>query len=187
MPPPTGSARRYADALFSIARERDTIDAWAAELASLRALASTRQGLRVLESPDLSPAQKRRAVEAAVGPLSRETAALLDLLLRRKRARLLPALAEAYEERVRAHRGIALAVVTTAVPLDQADRELIARWLRARLSRQVEIREQVDPEIIGGVVVRVGDQLIDASVRGRLERLRRRLRGDLRDELQPAY
>jgi F-type H+-transporting ATPase subunit delta len=186
VPAPSGSARRYADALFAIARERGTIDAWTEELAALRALATNRDGMRMLESPDLSLAQKREAIQAAAGPLSPETVALVNILLQRKRVELIPGLADAFNERSRAYRGIELATVTTAIPLEEADRRMITQWLAARIGRTVEIEEHVDPEIIGGVVARVGDQLIDASVRGQLEQLRRRLRGDLRDDAQPA-
>jgi F-type H+-transporting ATPase subunit delta len=186
MPAPSGSARRYADAIFSIARDRGTIDAWADELTALRALATNRDGMRMLESPDLTLAQKREAVQATAGPLSPETATLVDILLQRKRVELIPALADAYNERARAHRGIELATVTTAIPLEEAERRMITDWLSARVGRSVEIEEHVDPEIIGGVVARVGDQLIDASVRGKLEQLRRRLRSDLRDDAGPA-
>ncbi len=186
MPAPSGSARRYASALFSIARERGTIDPWAEELGRLRALAANRDAMRVLNNPELGLDQKMRVVDAAAGPLSHETAALVRILLERKRVELLPALADAFNEQARAFRGIELATVTTAIPLEEADRQLITQWLSTRLGRSVEIEEHVDPEIIGGVVSRVGDQLIDASVRGRLEMLRRRLRGDLHDDVQPS-
>jgi F-type H+-transporting ATPase subunit delta len=186
MPAPSGSARRYADALFGIAQDRGTMDAMAAELAALSALAMNRDGMRMLESPDLSNARKLEVVEQAAGPLSPETLRLVEILLQRKRGEILPALADAFNERVRAYRGIELASVTTAIPLEEQDRQLITQWLSARRGRNVEIEERVDPEIIGGVVARVGDQLIDASIRGRLEALRRRIRGDLRDDARPA-
>jgi F-type H+-transporting ATPase subunit delta len=186
MPAPSGSARRYAEALFSIARDRGSIDAWADELAQLRALAMNRGGMRVLESPELSLAKKEEIIQAAAGPLSPETTALVKILLQRGRVELIPALADAFNERVRKHRGIELANVTTAVPLEEAERRLVTQWLNARLGQTVEIEEHVDPNIIGGVVARVGDQLIDASVRGRLETLRRRLKGDLHDDVRPS-
>ena len=178
MPAPSGSARRYAVALFSIAQERGTIDAWADELSRLRDLAMSRDGKRLLESPDFTLVQKVAAVEATAGPLSKETAALIRILLKRKRVLLIPALADAFNEQARIQRGIELATVTTAIPLEEPERQLITQWLSSRLGHTVEIEEHVDPEIIGGVVARVGDQLIDASVRGRLETLRRRLKGE---------
>jgi F-type H+-transporting ATPase subunit delta len=100
---------------------------------------------------------------------------VVNLLLERKRVELLPQVAQAFADRVRRHRGIEMAEVTTAVPLGDAERELIAQRLTQYLQKQVEMTTRVDPDVIGGVVVRVGDQLFDASVRGKLERLRRRL------------
>jgi F-type H+-transporting ATPase subunit delta len=102
---------------------------------------------------------------------------LLTLLLERKRIDQLPVLAEAFADLVRQQKGIRLAEVTTAVPLNEADRAAVAQWLTRYLGYAVDVRYAVDPEIIGGVVARVGDQLIDGSVRGRLEGLRRALRG----------
>ena len=82
---------------------------------------------------------------------------------------------ERFEELVRRERGIALAEVRSALPLDEAQRTAIAERLRALTGDRIEIREVVDDALIGGVSVRIGDRLYDASVRNRLERLRARL------------
>lgn len=170
-----GSARRYADALFAIAVERGSIDALAAETDRIATAAQDPQAMRVLAGPGLTLRRKREIVDALAGPLSRETGALVDLLLERNRAGLLPNLGEAFAARVRERRGVELAEVTTAVPLSEPEQQAVATWLAAYRGKQVEIQPRVDPEIIGGVVARVGDQLIDASIRGRLEMLKRRL------------
>ena len=80
-----------------------------------------------------------------------------------------------FEELVRSHRGITRAEVRTALPLDDADRAELERTLERLAGRQVEFTETVDPGLIGGIAVRIGDRLYDASVRSRLERLRARL------------
>jgi F-type H+-transporting ATPase subunit delta len=175
MPARSGSARRYADALFSLAVDRGTIDTWAAELTRLAHAVDAPGAERALMTPSVSLRDKQAALQTAAGPLSREVLFVVNLLLERKRIELLTALAEAFADRVRKHRGIELAEVTTAVPLADADRQLIAQRLEQTLGHRVEMTTRVDPEIMGGVVVRVGDQLFDASVRGKLERLRRRL------------
>lgn len=171
-----GSARRYADALFAIAVEQGSIDALAEELNGIAAAVQDAQAMRVLAGPGLTLQRKREIVDALAGPLSRETRSLVNLLLERNRAQLLPKLAEAFATRVRERRGIKLAEVTTAVVLPEPEQEAVASWLAAYFGTQVEIQPRVDPGIIGGVVARVGDQLIDASVRGRLETLKKRLR-----------
>lgn len=170
-----GAARRYAEALFEIAVERSTLDQWAGELARIAELLSDPTAARVFGSPAGGAQAKRRAVDAAAGPLSPEVGRLVDILLERKRVHLFSRLAEAFADRVREHRGIVRADVTTAVPLGDTERQLVAARLARHLGKAVEIHSQVDPSILGGVVARVGDQLIEGSVRGRLERLRQEL------------
>lgn len=178
MPVRSGSARRYGDALFSIAVERDSLDQWAGELDRVGTVAQDPQVTRALTTPAIGLQAKRQVLESLAGPLSRETLSLITILLERQRVELFPALAEAFADRVREHRGIALAEVTTAVPLGDAERAYVAERLAGYIGRRVEVHTRVDPEIIGGVVARVSDQLIDASVRGRLEALKRRLQSD---------
>lgn len=175
MPARSGSARRYADALFSLAVDRGTIDTWAAELERLGSQVSAPGAARVLSMPSIGLGAKRAALETLAGPLSPEVLFLVNLLLERKRTDLLPQVAEAFADRVRQHRGIEMAEVTTAVPLGAAEQTLVVERLEQYLKGRVDLTTRVDPAIIGGVVVRVGDQLFDASVRGKLEQLRRRL------------
>ena len=170
-----GSARRYASALFSLAVEHDTLDSWGGQLLALGRAISEPGATRALAMPAGGIEMKRAALEAAGGPLSREVGFIVNLLLERKRIDLLPQVAEAFAAEVRQHRGIELADVTTAVPLEAAERELLAQRLSVQFGRQVEMTTRVNPDIIGGVVVRVRDQLYDASVRSKLETLRRRL------------
>src|SRR2546428_10601975 len=117
MPARSGSARRYADALFSLAVERGTIDAWAAELERIGRVVGEPGAVRVLMTPAIPLEAKRSTLQSLAGPLSREVLFIVNLLLERNRIELLPQLAEAFADRAREHRGIALAEVTTAVPL----------------------------------------------------------------------
>lgn len=172
-----GSARRYADALFGLALERGTLDDWGAQLQRIAAIVENPVAQVALKGPTGSLGAKRRAVEALAGPLSREVMALVGIMLERKRIDRFPALAEAFAARVREQRGIELADVTTAIEIGEDERNLVAERIARRLGKRIELRTNVDPAIIGGVVVRVGDQLFDASVRGRLESLRKRLVG----------
>jgi F-type H+-transporting ATPase subunit delta len=98
------------------------------------------------------------------------------ILVERDRLEQVPDIAEAFRERVNRERGILTAEVTTAIPLDEGMERSVAQKLGVYLDhdpRRLVIRSRVDPDIIGGVVARIGDTLIDDSVRGRLERLRR--------------
>jgi F-type H+-transporting ATPase subunit delta len=172
-----GSARRYADALFGLALEHDALDEWGAQLDRIAAIVEDSTAQLALQGPAGTIDAKRRAVEALAGPLSPEVLSLVGIMLERKRIDRFPALAEAFAARTRAQRGIELAEVTTAVEIGPDERNLIADRIARQIGKQVEVRTNVDPALIGGVVVRVGDQLFDASVRGRLENLRKRLVG----------
>ena len=93
----------------------------------------------------------------------------------RRRVSLVPAIVGEYGRLLDRHRGIAAAVVTSAAPLSAEETEAIAARVASLAGTTVSLRTAVDPALIGGVTVRIGDRLIDASVRGRLERLRDRI------------
>lgn len=169
------AARRYADAVFELARAEGSYDAWGADLDHLAALLEVPLAARALTSPVISPAQKMSVIEAEVPNLRPPTRNLLRLLLHRDRLGFLPDIAAAFHERLNRERGIVTAQVTTAEPLDAATQASLAAKLSAYVGKQVQMQTSVDPSIIGGVVAQIGDQLIDGSVRGRLELLRRRL------------
>jgi F-type H+-transporting ATPase subunit delta len=96
----------------------------------------------------------------------------LVLLVRRDRLGLLPDVVATFHAMLNELRGIEVVEVTTASPLEQGERGLVADRLAAYLNRRVELETLVDPEIIGGVIARIGDRVLDGSVRGRLDRLR---------------
>ena len=169
------AARRYAAAVFDLARQDGSFDTWAADLDRLAALLDVPAAAHALASPVVTPAQKLAVIEADVPNLTSQTRNLLVLLVHRGRLGLLPDVAAAFRERLNRERGIVTAFVTTAAPLDDAGRTELGTRLATYAGRQVRMEMSVDPGLIGGVVARIGDQLLDGSVRGRLQTLRRRL------------
>jgi ATP synthase F1 delta subunit len=121
------------------------------------------------------PATAAVVRQAATGPVRAQLANLTGLLLERRRIGLLPAIASEYERLLDDARGIIAATVTSAVPLTEADIEAVRQRVERMTSSSVRLTSTVDPSLIGGLTVRVGDRLLDASVRGRLERLRYQL------------
>lgn len=113
--------------------------------------------------------------QSALGPVGRQVLNLTELLLERRRLAVLPAIAVEYRRLLDRSRGIAEAVVTTPAPLAEADLAAIRDRIEQLAGTTVELRADVDPGLLGGVTVRLGDRLLDASVRGRLERLRSQL------------
>jgi F-type H+-transporting ATPase subunit delta len=169
------AARRYAEAVFDLARQDNSYDAWATDLQRLADLLAVPVAEKALTSPAVPIAQKLAVIDAEVPKLQGPVRNLVRLLLHRDRLGILPEIAAAYREVLNRARGIVTAHVTTAIPLDEAGRSEVTARLARYTGQQVQIETTLDPSIMGGVIARVGDLLIDGSVRGRLEGLRRRL------------
>ena len=169
------AARRYAEAAFEIGRADRTLDRWERDLVALRDVLEIEDLAVLVQHPAVPYADKERVLRRAVGDVSAEALNLVLLMIRRGRPKAIGRMVEHFEELLRRERGIALAEVRTALPLDDEQRSAIADRLRELTDSQIEINEVVDESLIGGVSVRIGDQLYDASVRNRLERLRARL------------
>lgn len=171
----SGAAKRYAQAVFGLAREKGNFDQWQADLARLDAIVSDERASRYLESPNASVSEKLKFLDAALAENSTEARNLAHLLLHRQRLDIVPEMVRIFQEEVLAERGIAIAEVTTAEPLDERAQAVVRNQLRQLVGKEIELRTRVDPAIIGGIIARVGDQLIDGSVINQLRRLRARL------------
>lgn len=170
------SARRYAEAVFEIAVEGNTLDAWSRDLQTFADFVAEADIARVLASGRVPRSEKLRllsaGLEAAISPLAMNLARLLES---RDKVHLAPGIRDAYQGMADEHSGVAHAVVTTAVPLSDEDRRVVAARLSEMTGKRVDVTAAVDEKIIGGVVARIGDQLIDGSTRTRLVALKRRL------------
>jgi F-type H+-transporting ATPase subunit delta len=170
------AARRYAEAAFELGRGDDTLDAWARDLARLSEALAIPEVELIVKHPAIAFARKQEVLRQIVGgDVSKQALDLVLLMIRRGRPKQVPAMVERFSELLRRERGIVLAEVRSALPLDDAERQAISERLAALTGDTVEISEMVDPLLIGGIAVRIGDRLYDASVRSRLERLRARL------------
>lgn len=170
------TARRYADAARDIAIADGTLDSWQADLHALREALADERLAAFAESPSLAYTEKERILREAFGSrVSVESLNLILLLIRRGNVGAIGPLVERFDELVRRERGISLAEVRTPMPLGPDERSALEARLREMTGGKVEIRESIDESLIGGVAVRIGDRLYDASVRSRLERLRERL------------
>jgi F-type H+-transporting ATPase subunit delta len=169
------AARRYAEAAFEIGRADRTLDAWERDLERLSAVLADEEVRSLAEHPAVAFADKEKVLRRIAGDVSDEAMNLVLLMVRRGRPAAIDPMVERFRELVRRERGIALAEVRTALPLDGAQREALTERLHELTDRTIEINEVVDESLIGGITVRIGDQLYDASVRTRLERLRTRL------------
>ena len=169
------AARRYADAAFEIGRADGTLETWERDLATLRAALADEQLRRLVQHPAVPYAEKERVLRKVASDVAREPLSLALLMIRRGRPGAIDAMVERFGELVRRDRGISLAEVRSALPLEPEQRTEISERLRALTGDRIEMNEVVDESLIGGLSVRIGDRLYDASVRSRLERLRARL------------
>ncbi len=170
------AARRYADAVFGIAQDAASHDRWADDLADIVALFSEPTVYSFLASTRVSQAEKERVLDSALPDLQNAARNFAKLLVRKRRANLAPQISEAFRERLNDVRGIADATVTTAVPLSDAARAAVVDAVRRYTgAERVELVATVDRDLIGGAVVKIGDRIIDGSVRTRLDTMRRSL------------
>ena len=168
--------RRYAEAAFEVATRDSTLDGWRADLDIAASIAGDQRSLDVLANPAI-PIERRAIAldQLLVDQVSEQAANLVRLLLRRGRIEDLPRVAAEYRRLDDRRQGITHATATSASELTQDEiRELTAR-LEQSTGGRIALDVEVDPSLLGGLVVRVGDRLIDGSVRGRLERLRNQL------------
>ena len=170
-----GAAKRYAQAVLSLAKERGTLDAWHDDLRRLAALMDDESARQFFTSPTPTTVQKLALLDAALVNGQPEAKNLARLLLDRNRLEDLPAIAEEFANGVRAERGIVVAEVSTADPLGPLEQALVKERLETMTGKTVELRLRVDPALIGGIVARIGDVLIDGSVLSQLRLLRSRL------------
>jgi F-type H+-transporting ATPase subunit delta len=171
----SGSARRYAQALTELARENGTFDAWQRDLGVLDALVRDEQVALYLGNPGVQNEQKFTAVDAVLEGVQPEARNLLHMLIARRKVDILPEISRHFDAAAMAERGIVVADVTTADALDDAGTELVREQLKRIVGKDVELRLHEDARIIGGIVARIGDQVIDGSVVNQLRRLRARL------------
>ena len=168
--------RVYARALFDAAVEEDRLEPVREQLAQVVAAEAEVPELReLLRNPQLDP----QARKAALGDLLADSEELLRnfllVLVDKGRAGQLEEIAREFERLVAEHEGIINAELTTAIELSDEEAGDLLRRIEESTGRKVEATRKVDPDLIGGIVLQIGSHRLDASVRGRLERLRREL------------
>jgi F-type H+-transporting ATPase subunit delta len=171
----SGLAERYAAALFDLADERRLLDDVAGDLRELRAMLHESADLaRLLRSPVVSRAEQAKAVAALAerAGLARLTRDFLGLVAKNRRLFAVPAMIEAYLKKLALRRGEITAEVTVAQPLTEARQAALLDQLRRTVGARVVVDMRVDPGLLGGMIVKIGSRMVDASLNSRLQRLR---------------
>ncbi len=172
----SAAARRYAKAIFELARESRDVRRWGERLEVVRRYLADPQLAGLLANPSITVQRRKEMVEQlGLRHLGQEGMNLLKLLIETNRTAEIEGVIEEFSRLEDAAAGRVRATAVTAVKLPQKDVEQLVADLSRQLGKEVKLEVQVDPAIMGGLVLHVGDQLIDASIRTRLQQLRRRL------------
>jgi F-type H+-transporting ATPase subunit delta len=172
--PRAASATRYAIAVFQIALEQGELDRWLDDLTLAARALENRELADYVDAPQVPMNRRieivRSALEGSVAPLALN---LLGLLASRGIAHVIHDIVEQYQRLLDSHRGVERAEVVSAVELDDEQRRRVAELLQSIVGKEVRMTARVEPQILGGLIARVGDRVIDGSTRGRLNAMRR--------------
>lgn len=167
--------RRYAIAALQLALENEGIPRWEQDIARAAEVLGDDDFRALLVAPQVSDEAKLNGISTLLGDVAPLIVNMISLMAVRGDIGSFPEVVATFQELANEHRGIARAEVTSAVPLDNARRDRIRTSLGDITGKEITMTESIDPEIIGGVVARVGDQLIDGSTRTRLRSMRDRI------------
>ena len=176
----SGLAERYAAALFDIADERRMLDEVASDLRQLREMLAASVDLsRLVKSPILTRGEQGKAISALAAhagfsPLVRD---FLAVVAKNRRLFAVPAMIEAYLAKLAERRGEVTAEVIAAQPLSETQLALLSDQLRRSVGRRVSVDATVDPGLIGGIIVKMGSRMVDGSIKSKLQRLQRVMKG----------
>ena len=176
----SGVAGRYATALFELAVDRGVIDEVANDLRQLQAMISKSADLRrLIQSPLFSRAQQSDAMAAVLtsAGLSELVRNFIGVVAGNRRLFALEGMIGAYRGLVAQHRGEVTAEITSATPLSESQRSAVEQALKQAIGSNVAIDIEIDPNLIGGMVVRVGSRMVDSSLRTKLQRLQLAMKG----------
>jgi F-type H+-transporting ATPase subunit delta len=161
-------ARPYAEAAFELARDDKQLDAWEQVLARLALVAEDPAARDAIGNPRIGPDQLAQLFIDVAGGLNDAQKNFVHTLVDNERLTVLPEIHQLYRRLKQRHEGVRQAHITSAFPLDDRTLKQLVAELEPRFKCKLETTVSVDPELIGGVRIAVGDEVIDASVRGKL-------------------
>lgn len=175
-----GLAGRYATALFELAENEKKLDDVAADLQQLREMIDASADLaRVIKSPVMAQADQVGAMTAIAGAagFSDLTKNFIGVVAANRRLFALGGIMKAYQDQLAASRGEATAEVVSATALTQAQLDAVEDALKKAIGTKVQVEQRVDESLLGGLVVRVGSQMIDSSLKTQLQKMRLAMKG----------
>src|SRR4029453_1279267 len=177
MAEPTTIARPYAEAAFELARAENALPVWSTMLHYVGAIVADPAMTRALDNPKLTAADKQSLLLSVCGDkLTAEGRRFVRVLIEAERIAVLPNIAALFDERKNEAEGVALARIDSAFPLSEAQVAELKGALEKRFGRKIEPTVNVDPELLGGARITVGDTVIDGSVQAQLQTMANQLR-----------
>ena len=174
----TTLARPYAEALFRMAQAENDLAGWSDRVQTLANIAADPQAANLIADPSVDSGRVAALmIDVAGTSLGERGANLVKLLAENGRLPVLPEIAEQFETLKAGAEGVIEATITSAQALTQPQIDELVAGLKRKFNRAVNVSVAVDPELIGGAVIAVGDQVIDGSVKGRLQRMAFALQG----------
>lgn len=174
----TTTARPYARAIFDLAKKAGTLSEWSDMLQLLAAAVSHEDAHRVLDNPKLSKEQAADLLIQICGDkLDDNGKNLAKLLAENSRLAALPEISVLFEEQKAEEEGNREVEVTSAYPLSDEDQAKLTKALKKKFGRDVSLSVEIDESILGGVIIRSGDTVIDGSIQGRLQQMTQTLNG----------
>jgi F-type H+-transporting ATPase subunit delta len=173
------SGIRYAQAIFDLALENNQVEQWGEDLAVVAEVFEDADFAALMKHADMPAADKLAAtasVLAGVNPLVRN---LVDLLISKNSVDAIAGVYSSYTELLDSHLGRQRVEITTAVPLESTETERISSFVTGLVRREVVLTTKVDESIFGGLVIQIGDRLLDGSTKARLDGLRNRLHTEI--------
>jgi F-type H+-transporting ATPase subunit delta len=170
-------ASRYARALFEIAKDKQALEAFGNDLQLVNeSIRESKEFASFLQHPGIDAAVKKRLMdEVFASKISEDVLSLLKLLIDRRREGILPMLADRFLTLSNKERNIVDATVYTSVPLEAADLNAISEKFGQAIGKSIRLNNSVDPWVIAGLIIRIGDRLYDGSVGGKLARFKQTL------------
>ena len=173
------SGKRYAQAIFELGLEQDRLEQWAGDLEFIDGVLQDEEFRTLLKHADVPIADKIKAIDAVLSETDPTIRNLVNLLVTKGMVDAVQDLRVAYTALLDEHLGRQRIQVTSAVPLEPQELERVTQFVSNLIRKEVVVSTDVDESILGGVVIQIGDQLLDGSTSSRLEALRNRLHSEI--------
>ncbi len=173
------SGKRYAQAIFELALEHDQLDQWEGDLDFVHGVLQDEEFRALLGHADVSIENKLKAIEAVMEQVHTLVRNMVNLLVTKGLVSVAGDLKDGYLVLLDEHRGRQRVEVTSAVPLEPEELERITKFVADLVRKEVVVSTQVDESILGGLVIQIGDRLLDGSTQSRLNSLRNRMHSEV--------